>query len=181
MGKVLTSGMTYNIQTCFKMEGYFSIRVTPLEANLCLLEEVEEWDILDIIREGETWWKKWFVEIRRCKKEDVDTERVTWLRLHGVPCHAWNFRFFELMANGIGSYVYYDEDTLKGFNREVAKIIVRTNGVKVLNEIVSVLIDDVCFIIKIAEETHAPLRIRVKQKEGIDETISYSSSDSEDR
>lgn len=52
VGKVVISGMSYNIQTCLKMEEYFSIRVTPLGGNSCLLEEVEEGDIRDLIREG---------------------------------------------------------------------------------------------------------------------------------
>lgn len=32
--------MTYNVQEQFHMKGVFSIRVTPLGSNLCLLEEV---------------------------------------------------------------------------------------------------------------------------------------------
>ncbi|CAK8572723.1 unnamed protein product [Lathyrus sativus] len=57
--------MSYNIQTSFKTKGYFSIKVTPLGANLCLLEESEEGEIRDLIREAKSWWKQWFSNIRR--------------------------------------------------------------------------------------------------------------------
>lgn len=42
VGVVKTPGMTYNLQDIFDMEGYFSIKVTPLGANLCLLEDRED-------------------------------------------------------------------------------------------------------------------------------------------
>lgn len=48
--------MSYNIQTSFEVEGYFSIKVTPLGANLCLLEDLEEGAIKDLIKEGRSWW-----------------------------------------------------------------------------------------------------------------------------
>lgn len=52
--------MSYNIQTSFELESYFSIKVTPLGVNLCLLEEFEEGVIRDLIKEGMSWWSQWF-------------------------------------------------------------------------------------------------------------------------
>lgn len=60
VGVIMNPGMLYNIQTCFKVEGYFSIKVTPSGANLCLLEDVEEGAISDLIKEGRSWWSQWF-------------------------------------------------------------------------------------------------------------------------
>lgn len=61
----------YNIQMCFETEGYFSIKVTPLRDNLCLLEV----KIRDLIREGKSWWNKWFSDIREWREDDVDKKR----------------------------------------------------------------------------------------------------------
>lgn len=69
VGVVHQSGMSYNIQNSFELEGYFSIKVTPLGANLCLLEEVEDGEISNLIREGKSWWSQWFSEIRVWKEE----------------------------------------------------------------------------------------------------------------
>lgn len=88
VGVVLQLGSIYDIQTHFKMEGYFSIKVTPLGANLCLLEEVEEGEIADLIKLGECWWKQWFSEIKILIQSVMDKERVTWLRIFGIPCQA---------------------------------------------------------------------------------------------
>lgn len=57
-------------------------------ANLCLLEEMEEGFISELIGNGSTWWRQWFKDNRPWKASEVDGERVTWIRIHGVPFHA---------------------------------------------------------------------------------------------
>lgn len=79
MGLVLTPGSTYNIQTHLEVEGVFNIKVIPLDASLCLLEEMDEGFISEMIREGSTWWKQWFKKISMWNASDVDTERVIWI------------------------------------------------------------------------------------------------------
>lgn len=29
----------------------------------------------------------------------MDSERVVWIRVHGVSCHAWSVSFLECLAN----------------------------------------------------------------------------------
>lgn len=62
VGVVQTVGMMYNFQEYFHTEGYFKVKSTPLEANICLLEEKE-------VR-LKLWWRKskglgrqWFSDI----------------------------------------------------------------------------------------------------------------------
>lgn len=85
MGVILHPGSTCNIQTHFEVEGVFTIKVTPMGANLCLMEELEEGYISELIGDGSTWWKQWFKEIRPWSLLDVDEEIVMWLRVYGVP------------------------------------------------------------------------------------------------
>lgn len=56
MGVVINPDMSYNIQTSFKIEGYFSIKVTPLGANLCLLEESDPDELRNLIRDAKSLW-----------------------------------------------------------------------------------------------------------------------------
>lgn len=80
--------MTYNIQQAFQLEGYFTIKVTSLGANLCLIEEEEEGEIQALINKDKDWIRKQFKEIIPCSSHDVDNDRLTWLRCCGVPCLA---------------------------------------------------------------------------------------------
>lgn len=51
VGFMINPGMACNIQTSFEIEGYFSIKVTPIGANICFLEESEHMEIRDIVKE----------------------------------------------------------------------------------------------------------------------------------
>lgn len=52
VGKVRRLGSAYNIQTHFDMEMLFAIKVSPMEGNVCLLEEMDEGFVEDLIKEG---------------------------------------------------------------------------------------------------------------------------------
>ena len=60
VGKVLSPGMTYNIQNIFHAQGYFAIKVTPMGANLCLLEEQEEGELKALTEDANEWLEQWF-------------------------------------------------------------------------------------------------------------------------
>lgn len=42
VGVVENPGLTYSMKDILHGEGYFLIKVTPLGANLCMLEDLEE-------------------------------------------------------------------------------------------------------------------------------------------
>lgn len=72
---------TYNIQNMLSIKGCFlAIKVIPLGANMCLLEEMEKGEFSNILESDGEWLKKWFKEIMSWKTNDVDMERLTWLR-----------------------------------------------------------------------------------------------------
>lgn len=38
---------------------------------------------------------------------DVEKEKVTWLQIYGVPCHAWKPIFFEFITKLDEDYMCY--------------------------------------------------------------------------
>lgn len=92
--------------------------------NLCLLEESEEGEINDLICDSESWWKQWFNVIKPWKEDDIDKERLMWIRILGVPCLAWSVEFFESLANSFGLYVCLDDEIIKRSSFDVARVII---------------------------------------------------------
>ncbi|MCI08394.1 hypothetical protein A2U01_0029471, partial [Trifolium medium] len=90
VGEVVHPGMSYNIQDEFHRQGYFGIKITPLGANLVLLEEQEEGEVRALIEDAKSWMEQWFREIRPWSTREVDSSRLVWLRVYGIPVHAWN-------------------------------------------------------------------------------------------
>lgn len=76
VGKMLFAGMSHNIQNIFHIEGYFRIKVIPLGANLCLLEEGDPREIKDFILEGRIWGSQWFSKIREWNVQDANLKKI---------------------------------------------------------------------------------------------------------
>lgn len=87
VGEVMETGMTYNIQDVFDLEGHFGVKVTPLGERLCLLENRGGRVLQNLLDSGAFWLSRWFVEVKKWEPCVVDEEHVTWVRLFGLPCH----------------------------------------------------------------------------------------------
>lgn len=159
VGTVMILGMTYNIHTHFEIEGIFSIKVTPLGANLCLLENLEEGFNEELIREGTSWWKHWFKSIRPWSSEDVDSERVMRIRCYGVRCHVWCSEFFVKIANLLGTFVCLDENTTNKSCMDIARFMVRVKDSFILPEVLKAVIEVKDFVMVLREDSFGPLRI----------------------
>lgn len=113
------------MQSHFEIEGFYSVKVTPLGAHLCLLEELDEDFIKGLTGEGEVWWKRWFVDIGRWKDTKVDNNKAMWVRDYGIPCHGWNKYFFVTLENSSSYFICLDDNTSNGVNLDVASILLR--------------------------------------------------------
>ncbi|XP_058750274.1 uncharacterized protein LOC131623292 [Vicia villosa] len=174
VGVVSNPGNSYNIQDQFFQEGYFQIKITPLGANLCLLEEEEEGDIEVLIKEAESWWKQWFVKIRPWNVLDVDTERTTWIRFFGVPCHAWKVEFFEKLVQTFGTYICSDESITERSGMEVARVLVRIPIEFMVSVFVNAKVDGVTFRLRLREEFSSLCNV-VRKEAQVEESESEDS------
>lgn len=127
--------------------------------NLCLLEEMEEGYIEDLIGEGETWWKTWFYEIKKCEETMVDDSRVVWLCIYVIPAHAWSSGFYVGMSDSMGSFVCIDDHTSKGEHMDVARVLVKVVSSFVLSESYREIVDDKVFPLILREDNFGALRV----------------------
>lgn len=174
IGEVLHSGESYNIQTHLEIEGFLLVKVIPLGANLCLLGEMEEEVIQELLNDPLAWWKQWFWSIRQWQEREVDSERIMWVRVHGVPSHVWSADIFVDLANGLGSYVCLDDNTLAGSCMDISRLIIRVPFEFSLNNYMKVAIDGSLFTLIFREDTFGPVRI-VKACKSVQSSILSSS------
>lgn len=52
---------------------------------------------------------------------------MMWIKVFGVPCHAWNMDFFVNLANNLGSYICVDENTSSGKRNDTAWVLIRVS------------------------------------------------------
>lgn len=141
LGNVCIPGSAYNIQMHLDMEWVFTIKVTLLGGNTCLLEEREVGFIEYFIREGETWWKSWFSKVKKWDAGAIDVGRDAWLRIYGIPAHVWKLEFVVALARKWGRFICLDDHTAKGEAFDVARIMINTPISLVIPDFVLVVID----------------------------------------
>ncbi|KAK2369434.1 hypothetical protein QL285_082569 [Trifolium repens] len=159
VGVVANPGTTYNIQNAFHMQGYFGVKITPLGSNLSLLEGQEEGEVEALMEDAKDWLDQWFKEIHPWSPKDIDLERIVWLRIFGVPAHAWNDAFFIQVARPWGTFLNVDDVTNKKITMDVARILVRTSCQKAVDEFIDVIINGELFHLRVIEDSFGPMRI----------------------
>lgn len=158
VGVMKDAGSTHMVQEWFSMQGFFSVKVTPMGANLVLLEEMEEGIIPALIEDASDWIHEKFDDIRKWSQSEVDNERLVWVRCHGIPVHAWNNEFFSAIARKFGTFLGVDENTRKNESLDLARILIRTKDYDVFNMVLYANINGSMFHIKVLEEWCGPMR-----------------------
>lgn len=88
--------------------------------------------------------------------DDVDNERLTWLRVYGVLLHVWNPEFFERLVITMGTYVSLDDRTINKLSLDVARILIRTKHLDLFHRVIPTKINGEVYAIKILEDWYGP-------------------------
>lgn len=67
----------------------------------------------------------YFEWVRPWEKRDRDSKTMKWLRIEGVPMHAFNVKFLQLIANLHGTFVEVDDDTFYRRRLDVARVLIQ--------------------------------------------------------
>ncbi|XP_058732678.1 uncharacterized protein LOC131604238 [Vicia villosa] len=152
IGVVKESGSVLNLKKTFHEEGLFTIRVTVLGPNLCLLEDLVMGDVEVFIEERREWWEALFSSIKPWSSKDVDAERFLWLRISGIPCHVWSEIFFKRLVDSCGVYISCDEIMEARLCMDEARILIKSGRMEHINVKIKAVIDGVSFSISLRED-----------------------------
>lgn len=120
------------------MQGYQSVKVTPMGGSLVMLYPDDEGEILDMISKGSPWMNELFVSVRPWSPKEVSVDRTVWLRCIGVPIHTWNAGFFSFLTGGMGKFISLDDSTSTKVRFDVARVLVQTIIPKSIDRLIEV-------------------------------------------
>ncbi|MCH96036.1 DUF4283 domain protein, partial [Trifolium medium] len=132
--------------------GILSIRVIPMGGDKVFINVEEEEDFHSLVKDTEEFFQHWFKEIKEWSPEAMIAERYTWIRLFGVPVHAWNRHFFAKVCITNGSLINLDSATENKRRLDVARCLVRTTAMESINKVIKVKISGRVFAIRMVEE-----------------------------
>lgn len=140
-GVLRNSTMVSELKNLFIEEGIFIIRVTLLGPNLCLLEDLIHGEVDIFIEERKDWWGQRFSSIRASNPSDIDSERLVWLKISGLPCHAWAIKLFKLISESYSAFIKCNDHIVSRLRMDDAKFLVNSRHEALINEECIVIVD----------------------------------------
>lgn len=150
LNKAFTGALRYpgdevDIKRKFLEESLFSIKVTILGPNICLLEDLVGEDMESMLLERKDWWDLLFVSIKPWKPSNIDDERLVWIKTYGIPCHARGESLFRSLVDSIGRFVKTDEETKLTSRMDVTRICLGYKGKERVFATIKVVINELPF------------------------------------
>ena len=120
-----------------------------LKGNLSLFHLEKPWILFEfelakeverVLQEGLSVFKQRPLKLERwsptlgCLSERAQINSY-WVRIVGLPLCLWHKDFFKRVDDACGGYVGVDEETVRGKNLQWARVLIKTNGRKVLGRL----------------------------------------------
>jgi len=78
--------------------GFDSLDLILMGADKVLVRSSDNREVSSILSEASEFFGNFFSTSVRWNKEVLIQERGAWVRIYGVPLHAWNFNFFQTLC-----------------------------------------------------------------------------------
>jgi hypothetical protein len=114
------------IQNCVEDAGFVNLDVIPMGADRIFLKSTSDKNTLSVLEEAKDFFYLLFNNNVRWDKDVVPFRRGAWLRLYGIPIHAWNENFFKLCVMDCGTYLRSDDMSLDRGRFDARVLIVDT-------------------------------------------------------
>ncbi|PNX78571.1 hypothetical protein L195_g034549 [Trifolium pratense] len=132
--------------------GFNDLVLIPMGADKVFVRNRENDDAKSTINNAKDFFKLVFSSWKSWEKETSPYRRGAWVRLYGVPLHAWNEQFFQLCVFDCGRFLRIDCCSAEKNRLDFARVLIATPEIDVINRVETVLVDGSQVEIKIVEE-----------------------------
>jgi len=152
IGTVLDGESIPLIQCRVEDAGFKDIDIIPLGADKVFIHSLSGADIVNIVNEARHFFDLIFSNLVGWNNVVIPFQRGAWIRLYGIPLHAWNENFFKLCVIERGRYLRTDKCSLNRERFDYARVLIATSSLDVLNGTEQLLVDGSLVEIKVVEE-----------------------------
>ncbi|KAK7281041.1 hypothetical protein RIF29_08687 [Crotalaria pallida] len=107
------------IQNLILAAGFFHIKAVRMGGRKFLLSSTDDSDLEEFINKESQWFERHLEIIQKWSPKSEARERLTWVICMGIPVVAWEEITFKAIAGQLGTYVKWDEDTMKGMRYDI--------------------------------------------------------------
>ena len=95
------------VQTRVEDAGFADLDIIPLGADRVFLRSKTNKETMTVLGEAKEFFDHFLSNATRWDKDVVPFCRGAWLRLYGIPLHAWNETFFKIVRDGVWVFSSY--------------------------------------------------------------------------
>jgi len=132
--------------------GFTDLDIIPMGADKNFIRSLSDSDVLKTVEEASDFFNLLMTNFVRWDKTVLPFQRGAWLRLYGIPMHAWNESFFKLCVVDCGRFLRTDNCSLERERFDYARVLVSTPSLDIISVVDKLLIDGVLMEVKIVEE-----------------------------
>ena len=140
------------VQSRVEDAGFGDLAIIPLGADRVFLRSTSEKETMGVIEEAKEFFDLLFANYVRWNKEAIPFRRGAWLRLYGIPIHAWSETFFKLCVMDCGTFLRTDDCSSERGRFDYARVLVSTPSLDIVSSGLRVMVDGALVVIKIIEE-----------------------------
>jgi len=108
--------------------------------------------VMTVINGARDFFNMLFMNFVSWNKETVTFQRGAWVRLYGIPLHAWNESFFKLCTMDCGRYLKSDSVAIDKERLDFARVLIATSALEIINVVDTILVNGKLIEVKIVEE-----------------------------
>jgi hypothetical protein len=143
------------IRTTLYMEGLPHIVVTDMGRNKVLLYSARKGELENLCKEKADGLCYYFKDFRPWVPSLYVDRRETWVRVLGIPLHAWGENLFKEIGRKYGEFLDFDENTTLRAKLDVARLKLATSLRGFIDEAVKIKVLGTIYTIWVVEENDA--------------------------
>ncbi|CAL0309784.1 unnamed protein product [Lupinus luteus] len=145
VGKTVETVDPRLVSGLLKAEGFLTVTAHTLGGDLVLISPAAGEVLSEVLKDAKDWIAAIFSSFVPWSEDLVVGCRDVWLRCQGIPPHAWNRTFFQLIAKEFGSLRSVDDASNLKVSFEHCYLFIRTHIQSFISRSVEVLINGEAF------------------------------------
>ncbi|GAU47008.1 hypothetical protein TSUD_244370 [Trifolium subterraneum] len=146
---------TKNLQMKLGRAGLQVVKVLEMGANMVLLSRGPEVGVGEPVCNLQ-WWEGFLEELKPWSPNQVCSSRRLWVRVYGVPLHAWGERTFRSISNRCVELVRLDLETANRSRFDVARIQIDTALQGFIDFVIKLKVQGAVYKVRVVEENDGP-------------------------
>jgi len=132
--------------------GFDFLKILPMGADKVFIFTTLDTEVMTVINGARDFFNMLFENFKPWNNDKASFQRGAWVRIYGIPLHAWNESFFKLCVMDCGRYLRSDGASIDKERLDFARVLLSTFSVEIINVVDNILVGDTLVELKIIEE-----------------------------